>query len=487
MNSTVNCQICGHSAVTLARHLKAVHGVTAESYRAQHPGARIRSEACEANRHAAFVKAHAEKPKAGLKKTVTCPSCGTPREVGYTFAPSVHDSRCLPCRETEEAAREEAKWLGKIEGVDYVTCVGCSYRGNSLISHINSKHPEWVGCYPGQQAASSSKLFDKSYLKGRQLSEETKAKMSENAGRWNKGHTKETDPRIAVAAESMKGRVGWSKGLTKADHPSLQSASDKLSDLKRGVPNDAARFDLSLIDFTPFLDATGAVDRKMMAEELGVCEPTVTKYMSQIGVRLSTKYRYARIQRDEESGRFHDMSQKSAALSTIRLTQDQLDQFKLKDGRVVLAKAMAGLGHVYAVIKRECERLGIPTYTHLVKQSFCLEAIAKALGGVPFEQEWRSRKFVNPPTGHRFRFDGYFPSHDLIVEFHGYQHWVFPSVYIQREELFFALQERDRIKENLIQADPVLRYFVVREDELYADAEYLRGRLIDEGVLSPGK
>jgi predicted transcriptional regulator len=53
----VLCLLCEHSAVTLARHLKAVHGVTAESYRGQFPGTRIRSEACEANRREALTKA----------------------------------------------------------------------------------------------------------------------------------------------------------------------------------------------------------------------------------------------------------------------------------------------------------------------------------------------------------------------------------------------------------------------------------------------
>jgi hypothetical protein len=80
-----------------------------------------------------------------------------------------------------------------------------------------------------------------------------------------------------------------------------------------------------------------------------------------------------------------------------------------------------------------------------------------------------------------------FPSHDLVVEFHGYQHYVFPSVYIKEDKLYFELQERDRLKENLIHADPVLRYFLVREDEPYTDIAYLRGRLMDEGILDPGK
>lgn len=109
----------------------------------------------------------------------------------------------------------------------------------------------------------------------------------------------------------------------------------------------------------------------------------------------------------------------------------------------------------------------------------------KGSWGAPYEQEWSPRRFTNPATGHRFRFDGYFPSHNLVVEFHGYQHYVFPSVYIKDEALYFALQERDRLKENLIQADPTLRYFLIREDEPYADPEYLRGRLLDEGYLDP--
>lgn len=52
-------------------------------------------------------------------------------------------------------------------------------------------------------------------------------------------------------------------------------------------------------------------------------------------------------------------------------------------------------------------------------------------------------------------------------------------------ESFCEQQERDRIKEALVRSDPDLRYFLVREDEPYADSDYLRGRLLDEGVLEP--
>ena len=488
MEDLVNCLICGHQAVTLARHLKAAHGVTADVYRTQNPGARIRSETCEFNRRASISKSHRESPRAGLKKVISCPSCHKKREVGLTFAYSTHDSRCEECRTSQEEKALNEKWASLIEGQDYVTCVKCGYRAENLTSHVQNAHPELVGCYPRQILASNSAVRDKTALKGRILSDEVKAKMSANAGRWNLGLTKDIDTRVASAAQAMEGRPSWNKGLTKENHPSLQSTSSKLSQLRwpDRYWSNGLKADLSMVDFTPFLDETGAVDRRSMSERLEVSEITINKYMELIGLRLSAKYLGARVERDNLSGRFFEMSRKSAEQTTIRLTAEQLEPYKLKNGRVMVGRAMAGLGHVYAVIKRECDRLEIPTHTWLVRQSICLDAIAKALGSVPYEQEWRSRKFMSSKGGF-YRFDGYFPSHDLVCEFHGYQHYTFPSVYIQKEELYFDLQERDRIKENLIRNDPALRYFLVREDEPYADPEYLLGRLIDEGILSPGK
>jgi len=361
---------------------------------------------------------------------------------------------------------EEEEWAGKVEGEDFVTCLGCKHRADSLVTHVRNAHPEWKGCYPGPIVAARSRLRDKAYLLGRKHSDETRAKMSANAGRWAKGLTKETDPRIARAAEAMLGRPSWSKGLTKETDPILRRAAEKQSLSRTGVPNDAARLDLTSVDFTPYLDETGAVDRRMMSEELGICERTLGKYMETLGLRSSTKYVDARTER-----------------RIIRLEKAELEKFKLGNGKVVIAQAMAALGRDFKVIKRECERHGLETFTHRVRQTLCLEAVSKALGGASYEQEWKSRRFVNPRTGHRFRFDGFFPAFHLVVEFHGHQHWTFPSIYVKDLEIYVALRERDRIKENLIHADPVLRYFVVREDEPYADIDYLRERLLDEGIF----
>jgi len=308
--------------------------------------------------------------------------------------------------------------------------------------------------------------------------------MSVNAGRWNAGLTKDTDDRVKAISDHRMGQPSWSKGLTKEDHPSLRSASEKLSAIKLGQPcSNGLKADLSDVDFTPFLDATGAVDRKAMAEELGLSERTITKYMEELGLRLSDERTALRIERDLECGRFLEMSRKSAEVTRVVLTVEQLAPYRQANGKVVLAHAMRGLGHTATTIRKECVRLGLPVRVHAMQQILCLEAIKGVLGDAPYEMEWSPRRFVNPLTGHRFRFDGYFSSHALVVEFHGYQHWVFPSVFIKQREIFDAMVERDRIKERLIRESGDLRLLVLREDEPYTDEAYLRERLLDAGVF----
>ena len=97
-------------------------------------------------------------------------------------------------------------------------------------------------------------------------------------------------------------------------------------------------------------------------------------------------------------------------------------------------------------------------------------------------------RFLNPKTGRRFRYDGYFPSEGLVVEFHGHQHWMFPNAFmgLGYESVFQEMQERDRIKASLVNASD-LHFLVVREDEPYENVDYLRGRLAGIGILPPEK
>lgn len=443
MPTLVECRICGHKAPTLAKHFKPAHGITCGEYRLLYPNDPIRGEG-------GFQPQLKERPRL--------------RGKGARFTGLRWDEEGEPILE------------GLLEGYHYVHCAACGKVAEDLGPHLQQTHPELVEHYDdvfrGQPIRSKylELAEQRSTLKGRVLPAEVRAKMSANAGRWNAGLTKDTDERVASQAAKMAGRTPWSKGRTKEDHPSLRATAEKLSRWsgEQRYWSNGLRADLSEVDFTPYLDETGAVDRRRMAEELGFSEPTITKYMEAVGLRLSTKYVDARAERQK-----------------VCIEKADLERFRLANGKVVVAQAMVGLGHGFKAIKRECERHGLETFHHRVRQTLCLDAVSKALGGVPYEQEWSPRRFTNPATGRRFRFDGYFPSHNLVTEFHGYQHWTFPSVYIKDEALYFALQERDRIKENLILQDPTLRYFLVRESEPYADPVYLQARLLDEGYLDP--
>lgn len=356
MESTVICKVCGHTAATLARHLKASHGITADQYSSQFPGARIRSEACEANRRLALKKAHAEKSTKGTVKTVTC-RCGIQHLVSRFDRTDV---LCPSCRSEAEAEAEVQKWLGKSEPEDYVTCVGCGYRAENLCSHIQNTHPEWVRVYPGVKVSLRSKIRDKSTLKNR---------LHSKNGAFKTRH--------------------WGMDLTK-----------------------------------------------------------------------QTRHR------------------------TIRIEKETLLKYAMYNGKIVVARAVVGLNHSSEVIRRECARHGLRTFRRGLQQDLCLDAVSRALGGVPFEKEWTYHQFYNKDTGYLYRYDGFFPSHRLIVEFHGYQHYVFPNRYMTDETTYQELRKRDNLKESLIRSDPSLRYFSLRDDEDYRNVEYVRQRLIREGILT---
>jgi hypothetical protein len=413
----VTCLICGHQSVSLARHFKAVHGISADAYKSKYPEGKVRSDSCQASRSQAIKEARIKYPMKGRTKVTTCPVCQKDYNIAWSFSHS--DLTCPECKAKNKKTLEDQYFASKVELEDYVTCIKCSYRAENLTSHLQNAHPELIGCYPGQVMAFNSATRDKTHLRGKTLSAETKAKMSANAARWNKGRTKETDERLARAAAKQSNTAknnplggSWSKGLTKETHPSLKLSGEKMK-------------------------ATKAAQ----------------------GYKPSCR--------------------------RVTLTAEDLAPFTTGNGKVAIAKASSALGYSFPTLSRECARLGLPVSRRLISQVVCLENVSKALGGAEYSQEWSSKKFLNPRTGWRFKFDGYFPEYSLLVEFHGPQHWKHIRWYNQRDQDFQRLLERDCIKESLVRADPKLRYLVVRSDEDFRSIEYLRGRLVQEGLLKP--
>jgi hypothetical protein len=295
--------------------------------------------------------------------------------------------------------------------------------------------------------------------------------MSQNAGRWNKGLTKETDVRVAVAAEKMQGIVPWNQGLTSDSDLRVAGAVEKLRAYvgEHRTWGNGLKAELTPEDFEPYLDARGRVDRRAVEEGLGLSWVTIFKYMGALGLSTSDKY-----------------VQERAEAAIIRLEKETLLQFTLGNGKVSIGKAMSQTGHAFGVIVRECQRHGLETFHRRIRQTLCLDAVAAALGGAEFVQEWQKRAFFNVKTGYMFKFDGLYEVHNLIVEFHGHQHYRFPNAYMIEESyrpLWEEMQWRDAEKVRLA-TGAGMHYLVVREDEPFTDIAYLAGRLVELGVIT---
>lgn len=457
----IKCLECGYRGKALASHLKA-HGLTGAEYRAKHgKHLPLRCEKSSQIRIAAIKKARKSKAYGGVKK-VLCVGCGKPYEV-HKLAQA---TKCVSCKEKAE----NAKWRGKKEDKDYVVCLDCGYKAENLTSHYMNAHPDYRERHPDALiVALGSSMRDKHYLIGRTLSEETKQKMSENAGRWNKGLTKEDHPSIQAISESCMGRESWSKDLTMEEDERLQRTSENLK--KWNEENErhwesSLKKNYELSDFESYLEEDGSLDHVRAMEGLGTNWVTLKKYATELGLVFTNKYVEEKFKQ-----------------RIIRLDKEAFVPFLIKNGKVNLTKAYKILGHCHRTLNREAKRHGYEIQRALISQTICLDAVSEALGGVDYVMEWQNWKFRNPQSTYMYRYDGYFKEIGLVVEFHGHQHYEYPNAFHKSEEQHKAMVERDNQKQAYIENAPHLVYLCVRADEPYDDIGYLKGRLFQMGLV----
>lgn len=313
----------------------------------------------------------------------------------------------LRCR----TCRWDAKWAGLKEFEDYVTCLDCGYRAGNLTSHLRHNHVDYRLRHPNAAiTARSSPIRDKRALKG------------------------------ITRSQDFRNRV-----------------------------REAKLLNLVRDDFEPFIEPDGTVDFRAMLCVVGCAWPTLRRYIFDLGLRPTQKYR--RLAADQRR---------------VSLTPSDLDQYRLANGRVSIAAAMTGLNLSFPTVKRECQRLGLPATSCTLSQAACLKTVSQALGGKPYVTEWSSDLFQTA-SGRLFRFDGFFPEIQLLVEFQGHQHYTFPNAF-QRREIdrsdFEAMCERDRRKRALVEAHGGFLFLEIREDEPFKSVEYVRTRLDLLGALS---
>jgi len=115
------------------------------------------------------------------------------------------------------------------------------------------------------------------------------------------------------------------------------------------------------------------------------------------------------------------------------------------NGDLVVLAAAKGLKVSQESVRTYAKLLGIPTRNRLAAQRKALEVVSKILGE-RYQWEWSHDEIRNPETGFRVYYDGYFRRHNLLVEYHGPQHFQFVPRWHRTPEGFERQQEMDRFK-----------------------------------------
>lgn len=466
----VVCRECGHRSVRVDRHVEK-HGMTIWTYREKHGAdSPIRCGKMVAHMAAVHVTKQLSKPVTAWKETkeYPCPLCSRLHTVGKSMG-GTHDMRCPECKETALKETEIKMWAGKQEGLDYLVCLDCGYKAQNLASHITTKHPLYHLRHTDAPVVAELSMIRDNPLVGNVLSEYTKELMRKNAGAWARGLTKETDSRIAAAALKMKGKIPWSKGLTKFTHSSLMSTSENMKFyVGENRHWSAPKLNLTATDFEPYLDADGKLDMWAAEDGIGANPITIRKYLKAAGGTLSDMHVKA----------LHERMH-------IRIPKSDLLPYARKDGKINTGAAMLGLAQSARIIRSECLRHGLEVVPRRIHQTMCLTAIATVLGGSAFVEEWSHNLFRNKNTGCRFLYGGYYSDCNLIIEYHGPQHYMFPNAYMRDESYRPTWEDmcwRDQEKERLVKVAGMY-YLAVRADEPFTNTEYLTKRLQEIGVL----
>lgn len=417
--------------------------------------------------------------------TTTCPVCSTP--VNGLKGLATH-FRHRKLDQTHLAYSPPDPWVGKSEPMDYTTCLVCGHKAETLTRHLKASHGITAGQYRDTYPGASI----------RSMALTAKRSKAISARPIVRGDTKQ------VLCPGCGDRWAGSKYLAEGIHdfccPECRNDKEESRWVGKSEPQDyvscracghkTLNLTSHLLSEHPSL--VGVYKETYPGAEVLCLGSTLRDKTSIRGVPRSDEFKQkvskGKMGYLHTPGSKEQMSLSHQALDKcVHFTAEELMRYCLKNGKVKLASASLGLGWGYRVIKRECERLGIPYYCLNSTQIKFLGVLAVILSEEPFE-EWTTAHFVNPSSGKKFKFDGYFPKSNIVVEFQGYQHYTFPNRFMMegRESDHQALLERDAEKRRQVLADGRYKYFEVREDEPWDDPKYLTEKLLALGVTLPG-
>lgn len=413
----VVCLECGGEFATLRGHLKRKHGITADEYRSKHSGAQLHSSK-NVELHASTIRESVGDRDTSGTKSIECPTCGCTHEVSKYFVPSTHDADCSDCKSrrllSDIVHSQDHIRAAGVEGRDYVTCLECGHVAENLTSHLMYSH--------GIRAYRENHPTAPINADGSGARDKSKL--------LGRKHSPDT-------IKKMRDSGGWSKGLTwqTGDARMVSRREGILQSFRNG--RESWSKGLTAKDH-PSLEAASASHKRWFQEH--------TKYWNN-GLRAD-------------------------------LTLDDLKVFAREDGRVEMGRAITGLGYSYPTIRKYVDSCGLDrAYSTKVAQGVCLQTIQKVLGDARYIEEWRTNRFRNPDTHYSFSYDGYFPDLELVVEYHGYQHFEYPNIFHKTEDIFRKQVLRDALKRRLVLESGAYHYLEIRFDDPYDDETWVRNQL----------
>jgi hypothetical protein len=347
---------------------------------------------------------------------------------------------------------ETARWAGDRPEVDYVVCAICSHCAESLARHIKAVHgitaDEYKTRYPGTR------------IRSIRLTELRSKLAQHREGGFGKGDLKEVVcPSCGVPWKGSKFLVPGTHDLRCVQCRERESLAEETVRWQgKSEPDDFVQ-----------CRVCGWKGENLTGHLSGAAHPKVglpeyRKQYPEAPLFILSSYQF----------------QPSA--NKCNLTEADLAPFKDTKGRVQVALAAEILGCCGFTVRNYCKELGLPTRNRLALQKQVLDALATLLGE-QYQWEWNDPKIGNPKTGYRFYFDGYYKGANLLVEVNGKQHYVYIPYWHKERAQFEALQERD-VEKRRQAAELGYRMLTIRYDEPYTSVDYLKGRLVEMGVLS---
>jgi len=160
--------------------------------------------------------------------------------------------------------------------------------------------------------------------------------------------------------------------------------------------------------------------------------------------------------------------------ASFNWTREDLQPYADEKGAIIVAEAVQALKASPWAVLKYCRLLGLPTRNKLAWQRYVLDQASLVYG--PYEWEWSDPRIVNPETGWKFCFDGFFSKYNVIVEAHGDQHYRYSESWHGSLANFHLSRDRDTFKKECAEKLGY-KYVVVRTSDPMHDLDFWHQQL----------